>query len=289
MDLRSYIKDDRLIERAKQFALRGLLNYQPWIFSDTLETGVGLEWRKQDYVGLTYWPDIDRRLLHSPQLRRLLIHPTNYADFHEANSQLRRLYDGIADEICAKIGNVTTRTFLDVGCNSGYLPQSFLLRGAREAAGCDREKGFAETFELLNEILQTKANFYDPYFDPRAREIRGVQPHDIVISMAVLCHQADPLSHLAALASVAKAGLFVWTFVNNDPGYTIHLGEPSGQYPEDQFPLCFDCDTIISEALLRKSFLLLGFKEIYDMPARTSGLPTFAWHGMEFRGLLALR
>ena len=289
MDLRAYIKDDRLIERAKQLALRGLLNYQPWIFSDTFETGVGFEWSKQEYVGLTYWPDVDKRLLMSPELRRLLVDPTNYKEFHEANARLRQLYDGIANEICAKIGDVTSRTFLDVGCNTGYLPQAFLLRGARESGGCDREKGFSETFELLNEILETKAIFWDAYVNPRTREIRGIKPYDIVISMAVLCHQAEPLSHLAALASVAEAGLFVWTFVNDDPGYTIRLAEPTGQYPEDEFPLSFDYDATISEPLLRKSFHLLGFKEVYEVPSRSSGLPSFSWRGLEFRGLFGLR
>ena len=289
MDLRGYIKDARIIERAEQLVLKGLLNYQPWIFSDRLETGVGLEWTKQDYVGLTYWPDIDKRLLESPELRRLLIDPASYSAFHEANIGLRRLYDGIADEIWTRTGKTTTFTFLDVGCNTGYMPQSFYLRGASESAGCDREKGFKETFALLNEILGTRTQFYDAHFDPQAREIRGVKPHDVVVSMAVLCHQAEPLSHLATLASLANVGLFVWTFINDDSGYTIHLGEPTGQYAEDTFPQCFDYNTTISEELLRKSLGLLGFKEIHEIPSRESGLPRFSWHGVEFRGMLALR
>lgn len=289
MDLRGFIKDDRLVERARQLVIRGLLNYQPWIFADRLETGVGLEWLEQTYVGLVYYPDIDQGLLQSPDLQRLVIDPARYAQFHAANARLRRLYDGIVDEVSARLGTISTLSFLDVGCNTGYMPQSFAKRGARRAGGCDREPGFAETFALLNEILGTRAAFHASGYDPRARAILGIEPHDIVLSMAVLCHQAEPLCHLAALASVARVGVFAWTLVNDDPGYTIHLGEPKGHYKEDVFPLCFDRDTTLSFDLFKRSFELLGFKEIQEIPSREAGLPEFSWHGAPLRGLLALR
>ncbi len=289
MDLRTRIRNPRLIERAKRLVIRGLLNYQPWIFSDTLETGVGWEWSNQEFVGLVYFPDIPERNLHSPELRRLLIDPARYEEFHEANARLRRVYDGIVDELCMKLGEISKLSFLDVGCNTGYIPQSFALRGAREAAGCDREKGFADTFALMNDILGTRVKFHDAHYELKDRAIRGVKPHDIVLSMAVLCHQAEPLSHLAALASVAKKGLFAWTLVNDDADYTIHLGEPQGEYKEDVFPLCFDHDITLSESLLRRSLKLLGFTRINEVPSPAAGLPRFAWRGVALRGFLAIR
>ncbi len=42
MDLRPLIKSARQIEVARRLALRGLLSYQPYIFSDTFATGAGL-------------------------------------------------------------------------------------------------------------------------------------------------------------------------------------------------------------------------------------------------------
>ncbi len=84
MDLRGYIKSKSQIETAKQLAIRGLLNYQPWIFADDFETGVGLEWADGEHIGLVYYPDIDQSLLvRSPELRRLIIVPESYNKFHE--------------------------------------------------------------------------------------------------------------------------------------------------------------------------------------------------------------
>lgn len=289
MDLRTRIRDPHLLERAKQLVIRGLLNYQPWIFSESLETGVGWEWSRQALVGLVYFPDIPDCYLHSPELRRLLIDHAGYDEFHEANARLRLLYDGIVDELCMILGDISTLSFLDVGCNTGYLPQSFALRGALEAAGCDREKGFADTFALMNDILGTHVKFRDAHYEPKERAIRGVDPHDIVLSMAVLCHQAEPLSHLAALTSVAKKGLFVWTLINDDADCTIHFGEPRGEYKEDVFPLCFDHDITLSESLLRKSLTRLGFARINEVPLPAAGLPRFAWRGVALRGFLAIR
>ncbi len=290
MDLRSYIKSSTQIETAKQLAIRGLLNYQPWIFSDDFETGVGLEWDEGEFVGLTYYPDIDKGLLEqSPELRRLVINPERYEKFHYSNDRLRRLYDGIADEICSKVDDVSKTSFLDVGCNTGYFPQSFALRGAGGAARCDREGHFSDTFALLNGILGTEAKFYNAFYDPKMRRIEGMNQHDIVLSMAVLCHLSEPLNHLTCLGALASQGLFVWTLVNDDDGYSLRYGEPSGDYRDDPFPLCFDTLITISEGLLRKSLELMGFQSIYEIPSPDSTLPVFKWKGCRLKGFLGLR
>jgi hypothetical protein len=290
LDLRKFIKDKTHVETARQLAIRGLLNYQPWIFSDDFETGVGLEWSEGQFSGLVYYPDIDRSLLEgSPELRRLIIDPARYKEFHEANVKLRQLYDGIVDAICKKVGDVRQLSFLDVGCNTGYLPQSFALLGAREAAGCDREGYFAETFDLLNAVLGTKARFYKSFYNPLSREIEGIREHDVVLSMAVLCHLSDPLTHIKCLGNIAGKALFVWTLVNEDEGYSIRFGEPQGHYKQDSFPLCFDNEITISEKLLQRSLELLGFRHVFEIPARDSSLPSFGWRGCSLRGFLGIR
>jgi SAM-dependent methyltransferase len=290
MDLRKYIRNESQIEKAKQLAIRGLLNYQPWIFSEDFETGVGMEWMNGEYAGLVYYPDIDQGLLErSPELRRLIINPEEHEKFHKCNSLLRRLYDGIVDELCTKAGDISKLSFLDVGCNTGYFPQSFALRGARESVGCDREKNFAETFDLLNDILGTRAVFYDSFYNPKTREIVGIKQYDVVIFMAVLCHLNEPLNHLKCLGALARKGLNVWTLVNNDTGYTMHYGDPKGDYKEDEFSLCFDNEISISEGLLRRSLELMGFNHIYEFPANDSALPSFSWGEFRLRGFWAMR
>ncbi|MBF0518200.1 MAG: DUF1698 domain-containing protein [Nitrospirae bacterium] len=290
MDLRGYIKNQGQIERAKRLAIKGLLNYQPWIFSEDFETGVGLEWAHGRTTGLVYYPDIDRGLIdNSPELKRLIIEPENYKEFHQSNAMLRRLYDGIVDEICDKIGNISNTTFLDVGCNTGYFPQSFALRGARQSVGCDREKGFSETFDLLNELLGTQVEFYETFYNPETRRISRIGQHDVVVSMAVLCHLSEPLNHIKCLSELAQKGLFVWTLVNEDIGYTVHYGHPQGHYKEDNFPLCFDNDVTCSEGLLRKSLELTGFNHIYEIPAGNSTLPSFNKTGFTLKGFLGMR
>lgn len=290
MDLRKYIKSKSQIEKAKQLAIGGLLNYQPWIFSDDFETGVGMEWTDGEYAGLVYYPDIDQGFLErSPELRRLIINPKNFRKFHESNELLRKLYDGIVDAICAKVGDVKGVSFLDVGCNTGYFPQCFALRGARESAGCDREKNFSETFDLLNDILGTRAVFYDSFYNTKTREIVGIKQYDVVISMAVLCHLSEPLNHLKCLGALARRGLFVCTLVNNDKGYTVHYGETKGDYEEDNFPLCFDDKVSVSEGLLRRSLELMGFNRIYEVTANDSALPSFNWGEFGLRGFWGMR
>lgn len=273
MDLRRYVKTKRQIDAAKELEIKGLLNYQPWLFSEDFQTGVGLEWTEGRHSGLVYYPDIDRALLDSsPELKRLVVDPQNYKKFHEANSKLRQLYDGIADDICAKIDDVDKTSFLDVGCNTGYFP----LRGARQSAGGDREKSFSESFDLLNALLRMWFKFYDAYYEPKTHPISGMSQFDVVVSMAVLCHLSQPLNHIRCLASLAKKGLFVWTLVNEDRGYTIHYAEPRGDYKDDEFPFCFDREIVSSKALLQKSLELMGFKYIYEIPARDSNLPQFS-------------
>lgn len=290
MDLRKYIKNKEQVETAKQLAIRGLLNYQPWVFSDDFETGVGMEWMEGDFSGLVYYPDIDQALLErSPELRRLIIDPGKYTKFHEANCSLGQLYDGIVHDVCKYVGDVRQLSFLDVGCNTGYLPQSFALLGAKEATGCDREGHFAETFELLNSILGTNTIFQKAFYDPQSREIKELKEYDVVLSMAVLCHLSEPLNHMACLGSLAKKAVFVWTMVNEDEGYTVHFDEPQGHYEQDKFPLCFDNKVTISNKLLKKSLELLGFKHIYEIPSGDSNPPLFDYPGCSLRGFLGIR
>jgi Protein of unknown function (DUF1698) len=283
MDLREFNPTPAQLDRARDLVIRGVMGYQPWIFADDFECGVGLEFERDDYSGLIYLPNID-----PPETIRFIA-ADNVSSFRLANARLRRLYEGLADRLCAALGAVDGLTTLDVGCNSGYFPIAFSRRGALRAAGCDREGGFSASVALLNEIIGSAADFVPSRYDPRLRAVPSVEPADLVTSLAVVCHVSDPLQHLAALGALARKALFVWTIVNEDDSMTLHYGEPRGDYSEDQFPFCFDNRVLPSRSLLRRSFDLLGFKDIVELPAAGDDLPHYTVRGVPFYGLLGLR
>lgn len=287
MELSGKIITPAALVTAKQLAIEGLLTYQPFVFAHDFEVGVGYEFERGSYDGLIYCPDIDQDMLRSPQLRRLMVAPEKYAAYHAANRRLARYYDYLADRIVDIVGGAAGNTFLDVGCNTGYFPQSFALRGAKLAVGCDRQD-FSRPFALLNTILGTDAKFVKRWYEPERHVINGLDQFDVVMSMALVCHVADPLHLVAAMGKLARKALFVWTLINNDANYTCHYGEPRGDYPGDLFPYCFDNVVCPSASLMRRSMELMGFKEVLEIPAPPNH-PDYAWLDYPFRGFLGLR
>ncbi|MBU4443629.1 DUF1698 domain-containing protein [bacterium] len=203
MDLRSFIKKENQIQKVKELVIRGLINYQPFIFADDLECGAAYEFLSGEYKGLVYWPTIDPKLLERPEIKRFIILNENKNKFTEANKRLSIMYDTFVDEICTRIGDVSQTTFADIGCNAGYFPIAFSLHGAKEAVGYDREN-YTNCFELLNEILGTNAKFIHSSYEGRIQTIPECKSYDVVISIAVLCHLSDPLQHLGFLGSIAR-------------------------------------------------------------------------------------
>lgn len=276
--------------RAEELILNGLLAYQPFVITDDLETGVGLEFADQRYVGIVYYPGLDRRRLEqSPQLRRIVVDQGLYPRFHKANSELRRLYDHLIDRICAALGGVDELSVLDVGCNAGYFPIAFCQRGVKQAAGCDREAGFARTLDFLNEVVGTRAQFINTSYNPQMRRIADCPVFDLVISVTVMNHISEPLFFLEALAGITGRALFVYGQINNDTDRSIHFGDPRGDYHGANFPYCYDNGVAISEPLLRESLkLLLGFAQVTEIVSKPDMI-SLTWGGHKLRGFLALR
>jgi SAM-dependent methyltransferase len=273
MDLRPFINHKTTqISRAKELIISGLLNYQPFIFSDVLEVGAGYEFIYGEFSGLVYWLDVNPKLLETPELKRFFIKNEDKDQFTAANARLRCMYDNFIDEICNKIGDISKNTFADIGCNSGYFPISFSLRGAKKSVGTDRID-YTETFKLLNEIFGTDSIFIHQSYNGLLHSIQGCEQYDVVISVAVLCHLSDPLQHLSFLGSIVRKAIFIWAPVTDDDDYCIRFGEPNKYYKSDQFPLCFDNKTRPSAKLLRKSFELMGFTEIHEIHNKDNGMP----------------
>ncbi len=286
MDLRSFIRKEEQLLIAKKFVIDGLMNYQPFLFSEDLEVGAGYEFLGGEFQGLVYWPSVPQEALNSPDLSRFFINNSGKHQFTAANQCLRVMYDHFVDEICSRIGDISQTTFAEIGCNSGYFPLSFSSRGARESVGYDREN-YSNVFALLNDILGTNAQFIHQSYNGRTQSIPDCGSYDVVASVAVLCHLADPLQHLAFLGSIARKAIFIWTPITNDDDYCIRFGEPNQYYENDDFPLCFDNKTMPSSKLLKKSLELMGFTNIYEIRNIEGGMPDH-WY-KKHNAILAMR
>ena len=287
MDLRPHTLTQLQLDHVKSLVIEGLISYQPFIFSDDLEVGVGYEFEEGRFAGLVYFPDIPQELLSSPELARRVLPVDERQSFHEANRRLAAFYDTLVNQIASEVGGVVSNSFLDVGCNNGYISLSFSLLGAASAIGYDRQD-FSKVFDLFNSILESNARFVHAWYDPTKHALTNLDAFDVVTSMAMVCHVSDPLHLLSSLGKIARKALFVWTLVSEDDSNVIHYGDPRGDYPTDLFPFCFDNLTVLSVPLLRKSMELMGFSRIIELPLGEN-IPKYSWKGYSFRGFLAIR
>ncbi|MDR4498215.1 MAG: class I SAM-dependent methyltransferase [Candidatus Scalindua sp.] len=288
MDLRKYKLTKEQLEKARELACRGLICYQPFIFSDDLITGAGYEFaRIAEGAGLVYSKEIPKTITIDDSVRRHLIDPSILADFKLHNEQLRVLYESMIDLVYDKVPSPEDLTFADIGSCTGYFPLSLSKRGVKEAVGFD-SVDYAETYNLMNDILGTNADFRcSPYRgDLGAIENAGV--FDVAISIAVLVHLSDPLQHLAFIGRIARKALFVWTWTSEDEEdeMVIHFKSVNRYYEHTKFPFCFDVMQI-SPGLLKRSLELMGFTEIYELENKPNGMPDY-WF-KRHRGYLGIR
>lgn len=287
LDLRNKNLTPSQMERVKSLIIEGLISYQPFIFSDDLEVGVGFEFEEGRYAGLVHFPDLPKQLLASPELARRVLPIADKDRFRVANRRLATYYDKLVEQICVQVGGAATNTFLDVGCNTGYIPLKFALQGAKCAAGCDRQD-FSKVFQLLNPILGTDAKFVHAWYKPEGHCINDIEQFDVVTSMAMVCHVSDPLHLLSSLGRISRKALFVWTLFSDDESNVVRYGDPRGDYFSDSFPYCFDNMTVPSVPLLKKSMELMGFSRIVELSVGAES-GRYSWKGYPFRGFLGVR
>ena len=268
MDLRSLISSESQLERARKLALSGLLNYQPFIFSDRLAVGSGLSiaaGHNADVPSI-YCPDIKPEGASAERLARELAPAERKQDFFDANERMRRFYDGMIARVIAELGSVRGLSVLDVGCNTGYFPISFARHGAR-GFGIDRVD-YSDTIALLNSLCGTKVEFRLSSYDG---SVRASERFDLVVSIAVLVHLSDPLHHLAWLGSSAAKALLVFTPCHDDDDYSIRY-HTVNRYYRDRFPYCFDVTTV-SKNLLRLAFEQMGFTKVVEIEPVEGSMP----------------
>jgi Protein of unknown function (DUF1698) len=266
VDLTSFIRSEPDVEEAKALIVRERFCYQPFRFSPELEVGGGYEFlNRRPGAGMIHWPayEAERQRFPGPPVKT--IDPAELPAFRTANDALRKIYDGFVDQICEQVTDIAARTVADVGCNNGYMPVSFALRGAR-AFGYDQNDA-SGTFAFLNRLLGADARFVHLRYEPVEGAIPGCSAHDVVISMSVLQHMTEPLRHLHFLRSITRRALFLMTNTWDDDEYLMRYGEPNAT-SELEFPWSFDNSIYLSEKLLRRALAAAGFTRVVDLEFR---------------------
>lgn len=288
MDLRRFSPTDEQIDRARRLAFQEQLLYQPFIVSDDLEVGMGMEMisERRGMVSTSVIPD---DLVGSPAVAKWRIAPEDKQVFSRDNQCVRQLYENMLTFIEDKLGGVSGHSFAEVGCCSGYFPINLSLRGAQDAVGYDR-LDYAGAFGLLNELTGSTARFINRGY--RSGGIEGAEQVDVALSVAVLVHLADPLHHLAFLGSLARKAIFIWTNTmgamdtENETDLILRYNKPNEYFYAGKFPHCFN-HVYITPALLRLSLEKIGFSEIHEFDLRPEGMSRERFR--QHRGYLAVR
>ena len=272
MDLRPYSPSSLLINAAV-----ATLNYQPFIITDDIQTGVAYSWLHSAD------PRDDR--FHKFVFRRGRIAPEIWDRAADANGRLRAMYDDFVGEIARRFPG---GSLLDVGCNNGYYPVRAELLGMRGCAGMDRRPQHWASIKLLNSITGTSVSFLNRAYSPDSRDAKAGKRFDVVVASAVMCHLPDPLNFRAFLGSVAKEAIFFWGQMLDTDDYLVAYNEPNRfAFTTRTFPFGFDDNTRISRGLFRKSMELMGFRRIVEIPYRENWLPA-DWYAPH-RAWLCLR
>ena len=283
MDLQQYITTEKQLDSARQLALKGLFCYQPFIFGDTLETGVGWEFENGEFSGLIYWPDCPDEHRNNSTFKRYLIKNDNVNEFRKANQILRQAYEGFIDSLCNVLGDISRISFVDVGTNAGYFPVNISKRGGKKVVGYDNIN-YSETFDYLNNLLGTYAEYRKGAYDPKQMAIPGCEQFDVAIAMHVICHLSDPLHFLSFLGSIANKAILLWNHVIEDTDeLLISYGGANKYYKDRAFPFCFDYDTRMSRGLIFKCLELMGYTDI-----RVINPPIDQDFSKQFRGMLSV-
>lgn len=272
------------------------LLYQPFVFTDGLEVGEG-----QNFHDL-YVPEKKSNVVWDgapANIGDLLAADPEY--FRSCNSGYRTLYDGFLDFVAQRYGgDIPQLSFAEVGCNTGYFLHGACLRGARSAYGFDFTPNYDFT-ALLNRRLGTNVQFEFAEWNSLRHQLDHAQlPEvDVVMSMAVLCHVADPLYHLAYLCDHARDAVLIWTPTNDfqedhcamphwKSDLVLSYGAPRRHPNSLSWPVGFDFNMRFSLPLLKLCLAEAGFSEIVEVPCPAPGE---RWQMLyaNFRALFAKR
>jgi SAM-dependent methyltransferase len=255
MDLRSYNLTPRQLDEGAR-----VLNYQPFILSDDLQTGAAYSWVS------------GRDPRHRPPLVfRRAEWETEWADITDANERLRRMYDGFLGEIARRYPG---GSLFDLGCNNGYFPVRAEMLGMRGCAGADFPAHHRQSIRFLNRTIGTRTRFIHTAYQPARRRLPVWRKFDVAVASAVMCHLPDPVNFLVALGSVAREAIFFWGQTIESGEMLIALNTPHPHLSEKRpFPYNFNDNTRISRGLFEFTMGQMGFREIVEIPLQPDWLP----------------
>jgi SAM-dependent methyltransferase len=265
MDLRPYnLTSEQLAEAAR------VLNYQPFVLSDDMQTGVAYSW------------------LHAadPRVKPKLLFRRGDPEWDAAtaaNESLRLLYDGFLQQIA---DHLPGGSLLDIGCNNGYFPVRAEMFGMRGCVGSDFYASYRRSVTFLNRVVGTAARFVHAPYQPGKKRIQTWRRFDVVAASAILCHQPNPLEFLAAIARKAKHAIFVWgAFAPTEQMAIVYEPpHPSLAHGRQAFPYNFNDNTRLSRPLFDVSMRELGFQEIIRLSEARGALSL-----PDHYGILAIR
>ena len=256
MDLRGSLNPAQ-IDRACE-----VLNYQPFILTDELQTGAAYSWM--------YGVDVT-----SPTLlfRRQSFAAEEWARITDANSRLRRMYDAFVTAIARRYPG---GSLLDFGCNNGYFPVKAEQCGMK-GVGCDANPQFRESIGLLNDAHDTRAGFIHALYDVRRHSAPVEDRYTVVCASAMIGNLPDPLDFLAFLGSLAAEAIFlVCQVIETDALLISYLTPHPALGPAElPFPLRFNNNTRLSRGLLYHSLEEIGFKKIEEIQWSDDWLPPY--------------
>jgi SAM-dependent methyltransferase len=257
MDLRPRMRSDALVEEATR-----VLDYQPFMIRDDIQTGVGYSW--------LHWPD-------PREAPPLVFHRAEWPEsdwdkISASNQGLRSMYDAFIRAIAQRYPG---GSLLDIGCNNGYFPVAAEVAGMRGCAGVDQGDHNAKSIRLLNSVQGTEVEYFQRQYSPERRSAEPLpRKFDVVSASAILCHIPDPLHFLAYLASMAQEAVFFWGQVLNTESFIVSYNKPHRNLSSfHQFPYHFNDNTRLSLGLLKHSMSSLGFRRPFEIPHEASWIP----------------
>ena len=171
---------------------------------------------------------------------------------------------------------LTGQRILDIGCGNGYFGWRLLEQGADEVIGVDPTLLFCMQHQAVLHYTQDFRNWVLPL---KAEELPAEALFDTVLSMGVIYHRRDPLTHSQHLAALAKPG---GTVVLES---LVVVGDPP-LYPQQRYARMRNVWCVPTVALMHKWLAEAGLTEITTVdvsPTTTAEQRSTAW--MHFESL----
>jgi SAM-dependent methyltransferase len=249
MDLRAFPMPPDIAEvLRRQIEIDRVSWYQPFVFTDTVMTGVGAIWNAggQDYLCTGS-------------------EPANVVeDFARETATLSDWYARVADILVAAFPDA--QSYLDIGCNMGLFGIDLVQRG-RSYTGVDVPRN-APGVRLLQSITGTDFEFLALPYDENEHRIRGLDDgrmFDVGILSFVIVHLTDPHYAMPYFAAKLRRGCFFATNLVPQPGHAFHARI---RHHDRARRLPHTFELVPTEAMAESLLRFSGFPYAYRIPYR---------------------